>query len=253
MMYIPGQMQVTLVSCYGQKTQPMIDLIRFCQNELSKGLLAAFRPYELEQVHATLVGLEGYRQQDKIINRNFLERRHEKREMNLAAAIAFSQSDSLPSMTIRIGGYQPEVDYGFTSQGQHPYLRSFSVHGEIAVAMGWPVAGNTVLDRLRRHFNTMNIWHKRHDTDVDVDNDFYFVLGCIDRRFVTDEHVTAVEGNLRQMLAATEPMRFEIDRSSLSIVGYLDKQLPLATSCAFPVDGLEIDVALLRALYPEEL
>ena len=251
-MYSPGRMQVTVVAHYGQKSAPMADFIRRCQNELAKGLLAAFRPYEVDQVHATLMGLEGYRWHDGIVNRNFLERRNERRQMNLAAAIAFLQSGSLPAIHIRIGGYKPDVDYGFTSQGQHPYLRSFSVHGEIAVAMGWPIAGDPILDRLRRQFNKMNIWHKRHDTEVDIDNDFYFVLGRIDRRVVTDKQVIAVEDNLRQLLVATDPITIEMGRSSLSIVGYLDKQLPMTTSCAFPIDGAVIDAALLRDLYPEE-
>ena len=50
--------------------------------------------------------------------------------------------------------------------------------------MGWPNEDGSYpnsLDLLRRTFREYGISHKWHRTDDEIDNDFFFVLGTIDR------------------------------------------------------------------------
>jgi hypothetical protein len=207
MLEIPERMQVTLVSFYSEKSGKVMEFIRLCQDNISKLLLSAFHPYEMEQVHATIIGLEGCRLGDKIKNENFQSFCKEERFVSAIELLDFLRSDDLPSFDIRIGGYRHHEDYGFLSRGKHPYLRSFSIQGPIAVAMGWPYDNekySDALEKLRRHFNKLNILHRWHRTPSEEDNDFYFVLGRVDRRFVSDIQIQQVEEEMRLFPALSE-------------------------------------------------
>jgi len=50
--------QVTLVSLYGDKQSDLAGAISKCQELVAQAVGKAFRPYDLRQIHATLVGLE---------------------------------------------------------------------------------------------------------------------------------------------------------------------------------------------------
>lgn len=258
MLEIPGRMQVTLVSFYGEKSGKVMELIRFCQDKLSELLLSAFRPYELEQVHATIIGLEGCRLGDKIKNENFQSFGKAERLMSTVELLEFLRSDDFPAFDIRIGSYRHHEDYGFLSQGKHPYLRSFSIQssiaqGSIAVAMGWPCDNDKfpdTLESLRRHFNELNVLHRWHRKPGEKDNDFYFVLGRVDRRFVSDVRIHQVEEEMRLSLAGINNMTLPVNKDVLSIVGFLDTQLPPQTSCSFKIDDADLNDNRLLKLYP---
>lgn len=47
-----------------------------------------------------------------------------------------------------------------------------------------------------------------------------------------------------------KPLTISIKKEALSIVGYLDAQLSLNTSCAFKVDDATLSSNRLLALYP---
>lgn len=168
MLEIPGKMQVTLVAFYGEKPKELLHLIQYLQNLLAERLLSAFHPYQLEQVHGTIIGLEGHRGDTSIHN------------LNSDAAVApslllsFLRSPDFRPTTVRIGGYRHYHEYPFQSRGMHPYLRSFSIQGAIAVAMGWPASESqfpTSLDELRRQFESrLAVRHKWHRKPGDVDN-----------------------------------------------------------------------------------
>src|SRR6266850_8186281 len=115
-MELPGRMQTTLVGYYGDKTGNVLELIRSCQDRLSELLLSSFRPYELEQVHGTIIGLEGCRVGDSIKNENFKNFRNEERLMSPKHLLEFLRSDTFPSVSIRVGDYRHHLDYGFQSQ-----------------------------------------------------------------------------------------------------------------------------------------
>ncbi|MGR9087195.1 MAG: hypothetical protein ACU841_08985 [Gammaproteobacteria bacterium] len=253
MLEIPGTMQAALVSHYGGKTGILRDLIRSCQDKLSELLLSSFHPYELEQVHGTVIGLEGWRVDDQIMNQSYQRYRNEKRFMSPQRLLELLRSGELPSFDIRVGGYRPHQDYGFLSQNKHPFLRSFSIQNQIAVAMGWPCNGNRcseALNELRYRFNELNVLHRWHRSPGAIDNDFYFVLGRIDRRFLSDARIQRAEEAMRLFLSERSEMYVPIDPSVLSIVGYLDTQLPLQTSCSFQVFDSNLDAQKLLGLYP---
>lgn len=132
-------MQVTLVAYYGKKPSAIEALIRSLQEELNHRLRSAFEPYEVDQVHATIIGLEALREGSEIVNVNSQELRGERRPMNWAKILNFIDTTSRLPFEVQIGGFSPAAAYPFTSRTEHPYFRSFSLQGAIAVAMGWPV------------------------------------------------------------------------------------------------------------------
>jgi hypothetical protein len=157
------------------------------------------------------------------------------------------------SMKLQIGGFRHYKDYGFESQGRHPYLRSFSIQKHIAVAMGWPIASikpgqidshhrgpvRYPLEDLRRSFQESNVLHLYHKVDHDKDNDFFLVLGRVDR-FVGDElHIQKAEEVLRMYMAGIQPFELTINPENLFIVGFLDSQLPITTSRPFTIKEVE--------------
>jgi hypothetical protein len=246
---VPNRMQVTLVSFHGDKPSQFATLIRNCQNKLLEWLKSAFLPYHLDQVHGTIVGLEGWRFAEKIQNKNFLDLRNETRLVDPAALLEFVRSDKFPSIPLFIGGYRSGVDYGFESREKDPYERSFSFQKDIAVAMGWPTERSKPLNTLRRQFTTVNVLHKEHPTTHAVDDDYYFVLGRVDRRFANDTLLEDAAESIRGLLAS-EVTPITLSRNALSIVAYFDTQLPLGTSCRFSVTDGELDASALLDLYP---
>ena len=174
-------MQLTFVSHYGPKPAPFVEKIRLLQSMIAEQLGGRFEPYTVEQVHGTVIGLEGARFETRIRNENSAFRGTE-RFIDFQGLLDFLRTRPEFDWDVRIGGYDLACDYGFTSAGQHPFLRSFSIRGEIAVAMGWPQSLGTVvpsLDELRRAFQQFGALHKWHQCESDVDNDFFFVLGRV--------------------------------------------------------------------------
>ena len=256
-MEVPGLMQFTLVAFYGPKPQPFSNLLRSCQDKLAKLLRSSFHPYDIEQIHGTLVGLEGFRERELIINQNFAEHRGQRLNMDLDAILQLLRSSHLLPMKIHIGGFKPYKDYGFTSRGQHPYVRTFTIQDRAAVVMGWPVFTKhdpAPLDRLRQSFQAVNVLHKFHKRSENVDNDFFFVIGRVDRSPQENEFdIQEAEHVIREHLAGLQPFQVHLDLAQLFVVGYLDTQLPVSTSCWFKVDDLKDEQILSRIalLYPE--
>lgn len=229
-------MQASLVSHYGKKPEQLAAYLNRLQQEISSLFSTAFTPYSMEQIHATIVGFEGYRKNNKIVNTNFKQLRLKTRLFKPDGLLSFLRSPNVPPFTIQIGGYAEFDNHGFLSKGKHPYLRSFSIQGSLAVAMGWPTDKSKVLDNFRRSFNKINILHKWHKSELDIDNDFYFVLGQVDVKSIDDQYIPKVEENIRHKMACSEPIKLEVDRSTLSIVCYSDTALPTKTSFEHAID-----------------
>lgn len=243
--------QTTLVSHYGKKPAALESFLAQCQQLLVAGLSTAFQPYSIDQIHATIIGLEGCRRTDRVENTNFRQLRQEVRRVDPAELLAFLRSSSMPSFDVRIGGYADAEKCAFLSQGKHPHVRSFSIQGAIAVAMGWPADGSNVLDDLRRSFGRINVLHKWHQTESDFDNDFFFVLGRIDPDLSETEAILSAEQTLRKFLAEIEPFSVRVDLTTLRVVSYSDTQLPLATSRAYVIDDPALTVDLLLQSYDD--
>lgn len=240
-------MQVTLVSHYGRKEQALVELISHLQAHLERCLSEAFRPYPLDQVHGTIAGLEGCRSGDVVRNQ------YSNQEVDLRGLTNFLNGETMEPIEVRIGGYRRDDPSRFDSRGLHPYLRSFSIQGEIAVAMGWPVQSDHFrkpLDSMRRQVQRFGLRHKWHKTGTDVDDDFFFVLGRVDRRRVGVVDLDSVAEEIRLILASHTGTRLHIQQNTLRFVGYLDPQLPIETSCSYSIDEPDLPKKLTE-LFPD--
>jgi hypothetical protein len=250
----PGKMDVTLVAYYGDKPPLIAKLIEDTISKLSKVLGSGFIPYSLPQVHGTIIGLEGRRVNKQIINANYAEKLNELRLLDLNAALQSLKDESILPFDVTIGGFTDRGQYSFTSRELVPYLRSFSIQGLYAVAMGWPYTSgeySELIDKLRRVFNSANILHKYHNTPQSEDNDFFFVLGNIVKENIDQIQLQEAQGALRSFLALYDPVRVPISRDTLSIVAYVDTKLPLDTSCCYTLDDAEEKIDEIKSLYRE--
>jgi hypothetical protein len=176
---------VSAVALYGPKTGEVRNLLESVQATIARQLGGAFLPYALEQIHGTLIGLNGVREPatGAIMSQYYLEHRGARRVMDFERVLQILAERFSRPLTIRIGGFGPGDEAGFTSQGKHPHERTFSARGGALVLMGWPVSTVTSagaqrpLDDLRRSMNDANVLHRYHAAATDVDNDFYLVLG----------------------------------------------------------------------------
>ncbi|MDG4827333.1 hypothetical protein O7635_36280 [Asanoa sp. WMMD1127] len=163
---------VSAVALYGPKRDPLATLVSSLQEIVASFLGDAFRPYVPEQVHGTLVALNG----PGGVNDYFLEHRGERRQMDYAAALSLVAAAFRTPLTVRFG-----AEGTFTSRGQSLRARSFSVHGGSVNLIGWPREAfdgeGRRLDALRRGMTAAGVLHRYHATPADVDDDLYLVLG----------------------------------------------------------------------------
>lgn len=213
--------QRTIVAWYGAMPEGLARLVAECQ-KLVAGLLPGFVPYALEQVHATVVGLERVADTAEE-NRNFSVLRGERRRMDAEGYLRYLGESSLLPFEVQFGGFE-DRDYPFTSRGLRLYERSFSVQGDKVVLMGWPVGGKA-LDEMRREAQRFGILHAYHRVAGDVDNDCYLRLGqCAGKAM--DENA------VRAFLRARGPVMAEMSVDALRVVCYEDERLPVASSAA---------------------
>jgi hypothetical protein len=244
----PPFFQSTLVAHYGRKPSQLTTLVRRLQQRLDEALGRAFQPYAIDQVHGTIIGLEGCRVEGGVRNEN------SGALMDIAGFVDFLSGPGFVPIHIRAGGYREATAYPFRSRNTHPYQRSFSIQAGIAVAMGWPAAGAPdALDLFRRAAEQFGIRHKWHRTDDEVDNDFFLVIGLVERGDPVRSDAAVVEAaaeQIRSELAASGDTSIEIDRDALSLVAYSDPRLPLSTSRRYALDEPDL-AAKLTALYPD--
>jgi hypothetical protein len=231
-------MQATLVAFYGPKRQSLSDLLVGCQKELVSSLGDRFRPYEVNQVHATVCGMEGSPCGGQVLNKNYRDLRGEDRPMDFGGVVLTVRSTRFLPMEIQMGGFLENVDYGFTSRGQHPYARSFSIQGRTAVVIGWPISPQSVcrrLDQLRRQLQSASLLHRYHGRPDEVDNDLFFALGQAD--LIPADASAVAEERLRSHLAGLQPVVLCLGLEDLCVVGYADPRLPLSSSRSVRLDG----------------
>lgn len=212
---------ISALALYGPKTDPVRDFLTSVQALIGEHIGVSFRPYSLDQVHATLIALNGVPDPGTgaIVNEYYLEHSGARLEMDLQRAMRILAGDLACPLPVRIGGHRRDQAVPFVSRDQHLFERAFSVQGEAFVLIGWPVAALTgpdrPLDKLRRDMNAANVLHRYHRRDTDVDDDFYLVVG---------HHVDAspsalrrAVGAVRDMLAA-DPIDLEIGIRDVKIV-----------------------------------
>ena len=238
--------QATLVALYGTKDARFAQFILDCQAAVASALGDAFEPYTLEQVHATIVGLER-RQGTRNQNRNFWQHQARSLEMDLDGYIDFLQNTTLLPFDVQFGAYE-ERDYPFTSDPfqrgleTRPYDRSFVVWHDKVVVMGWPVVEDAhgqerhryplTLERIRRIAQQYGLLHGYHRTEEAVDNDLYMRIGLIGPPAVA---TASFLHDIRRTLSEWPPLTLSITINDLSIARYQDDRLPTETTVAIPV------------------
>jgi len=259
--------QVTLVAFYGEKPQALADIIGWCQQIIGDWLGEKFLEYDLRQVHATIIGLERYPDFPHLHNLNFRKHRRMVISMDLAALRHLLLSGVYLPLTVQLGGFS-DRDYPFISRSCRPFLRSFSIQGDKAVMMGWPIRGRPLsappittaaaiqecglypptLDQIRGAAQAFGVLHEYHRSPGDVDNDFYFRIGLLKEPI--DDRVRAdIETNMRVLLATRLPLLVDLPPTALSFISYRDNTLPLAESLAWRIADADLADADLPTLY----
>jgi hypothetical protein len=242
-----GSRFISAVAFYGPKTGRLSELLTGVQALIAEHVGAGFRPYTLDQVHATLIALNGVREGGTIVNEYLLEYAGVRREMELPRVMDILARRFAVPLRVRIGGFRPEAAIPFTSRGQHLAERTFSVQGEAFVLVGWPadsLAGaGMALDELRREMNAAGALHRYHARPGDVDNDLHLVVG---------HHAGAPAGALARATAAVRD-KLAADPADLAI-GLADVTIVAADSHTLApplyVSGVPAAAAEVLALVP---
>ena len=242
---VPAQL-ITMVALYGIKTGDLKRLLETVQAILGERLRGGFQPYSLDQIHGTVIRLDGVAdaQSGLIINPRYAEFTGMPHGMDHARALEIVTAHLTPPLSIRIGGYGPATPATFSSRGQHPYERMFSGPGNAFVLMGWPAAtvaqgiSARPLDRLRRTMNEANIVHWYHDSPTGIDNDFHLVVGHHDG--VSPAEAAAAVDAVRTYLAQ-HPVQIDVGVDQVSIIAADSPTLAPAQFVApLPVDPGDI-------------
>ncbi len=180
-------MPTSLVSCYGDKPQALTTIIEKVQSLVIHSLKDAFQPYQPEQVHATIIGMETVNVDNKLYSKWCIENQIRVDPVDWKKLTGFLIKE-IPPVIIQMGGYKSDVDYGFESRCSSPYMRSFSIHANRVVINGWPVTespegyqSSQVLYHWRKQFQQYHLCHK-WNADGYQDNDFFMVLGTIKKQ-----------------------------------------------------------------------
>ncbi|NJR47953.1 MAG: hypothetical protein HC775_20820 [Hyellaceae cyanobacterium CSU_1_1] len=234
---------ISLVAFYGDKPVPLASLIQKLQRCLANHQLLQdkFIPYQLTQVHGTIIGCEGCKTDLGVVNQWFKEKRQEIKYIDFAGLINYLQHQVNLSITIRFGGYDRNTNYNFLSRDQHLYHRSFQLQSAdnniIPVLIGWSwqdYAVTLAIDNLRRDLQQFNLLHKYHTNPEDIDNDFYLRLGTINAK-LTSAEIQAISTDIRNWLETQLPFYIPITLNDLAFAQYQDLTLTPATTQIFPV------------------
>jgi hypothetical protein len=201
-----------------------------------------------------MIGLEGWRVGRHVFSPNAVQACGASSPMDLSGLFRFIKE--MHPFCIQIGGFVAHGSYPFTSRGLHPSIRSFGIDGSMAVVMGWPVADTSypmTLDSLRRECKRYNVLHKYHQKEDDVDNDFFLVLGRVERTMLSEEKLEVVQVRLRRLLAEQEPLHVLLMPDDLSVIAYTDTQLPVSSSVKYSLVDALPQVEELKLLYHERV
>ncbi len=242
-----GSRFISAVAWYGPKAAAVGNLLAGVQEIVAGCVGGRFRPYSLQQMHATLVALNGVRDPatGTIVNEYFLDHDGVAVEMDLPMVMRILAAHFAEPLAVRFGGWGAGEPVPFRSRGEHLYERGFCVQGNAFVLMGWPVAAlagdGRPVDRLRRDMNAAGVLHKYHRGGADVDDDLYLVVGHHDGG--PAEAVERAAAAVRDRLAAS-PVQLSIGLADVSVVAADSHTLapPLLTG------GIPVDAAALLAL-----
>lgn len=247
---------VTAVAFYGAKTGALKQLAECVQEILREQLGSGFRPYTLDQIHGTVIRLDGFTdpQTGSVVSLRYRDGAGPRPPMDHAQAQEILAARLTPPLRIRVGGFRAGEAAAFSSRGKHPYERSFALTRGAFVMMGWPEStiahGSAAqpLDGLRRDLGRANVPHWYHHRPGDVDNDFHLVVGHLttappDGAGPPDGAAAAVHA-VRSYLAG-HPARLEVGTGQLAVIASYSPTLAPAEFVA----RLPVDPASIASLY----
>lgn len=238
--------QHTLVAFYGEKQGNLLDLIQGIHSQILRSSLRDFfRPYDLDQIHATIVGMEKIPGEDPPFNLNVWKKKGHRVPID-PAGIENTLMRFLP-MNLQFGGF-PEDFEGFRSLGKRLFERTFELDWSSgkAVLIGWPVdARRQPTERLLQVRDTLyqqhQILHK-----YEGDKDCYLVigrLGGLDRIDAsTNRQLKSAKQELEEKIwqyLSVHLYHIPLEFDQLSVVQYTDTTLPRSKSQAWPLDQIE--------------
>jgi hypothetical protein len=258
--------QVTLVSVYGEKNKDLAVTIAQWQELVAKAVGSAFTPYDMHQIHATIIGCERHRA--PAYNANFSKHRGREVEMDFAGFLAYLRGCGHIPFEVQLGGFA-DRDYPFTSRKARPYERAFSIQGDKVVVMGWPVRGEPLpappatpaggvleariypatLDIIRHAAQAFGILHSYHRAVTDVDNDLFFRIGLIDTKAVTSATTSALETQARKLLSMQRPVVVEIGLENIFVTAYEDDRLPVSSTRTWSLADRKVDGEFAASLF----
>jgi len=231
--------EATVVAFYGEKDEGLASMILEIQNFASEEFGVNFTPKPIREVHATIIGLG----EISIIGRRKSEKDAaiEVHPVELFRYIC-SFFRTAPTV-VQFGGFQ-DCDYPIQSRGRRLYERSFVIHDNALVLIGWtlsePIEGappSDTIDRLRRNCQSFGFRHKYHDTPAVIDPDLYMVIGDIERHspeFVR-RCIPSFIARFREYLASSRPILVPLGVNQLDVILYRERSLPFPSSLAIPV------------------
>jgi hypothetical protein len=265
--------KVTVISLYGEKTSDFALAVTQCQQSVTQAVGSAFTPYDLRQIHATVIGLER-RIASAMFNANFAKHRGRDVLMEFDGYLAYLRGCGLLPFEVQIGGFANR-DYPFTSRGIRPFERSFSVQEDKVVLMGWPIRGEpfplkappatpasfsqeariypTTLDSIRHAAQRFGILHGYHKALTNVDNDLFFRIGLInDPKSLKPETKTKLESqvsNVRRDLSNQPPLVIEIRLEDICVAAYEDDRLPLESTQTWSLADSRVTGGFVAGLF----
>ena len=114
---------VSVVGLYGPKHGPLRDFLAGLQALIAEHAGDSFRPYSLDQVHATLVALNGVRDPEPALSINdyYLQHTGTRRQMDFRQVMDIVSQRFSDPLRVRIGGVARPQEI--------PFERAFSVQG----------------------------------------------------------------------------------------------------------------------------
>ncbi len=261
---------VSLVALYGPKPDDLSWLIKQCQDQIAKMAGRSFHPYDLEQIHATIIGLDQVPNTSGW-NLNYWNYRQRSAPMRFGAMLQFLRSDWFP-FQVQIAGFQNRF-YALPTRIGQPYQQTFSLQDGKVILRGWPVRGDLLVERetkssdslsekilyppvlgeIRQAHQGCNILHKYHEDFQKPDNDFYFRIGLFDQDGLQNHLLREMEQQLQEYLGSLQPIVLTIDQAHLFFVSSEDETFPCSGTTVQPLDSPELTTEVIVRLYKNTL
>ena len=250
--------QVSLVSMYGSKPLLMENLIKLLWERIkSSSLKKIFKPYQIYQIHGTIIGME------KLLGINNYYNINKWNDLRIKVEMDFNKLSNVISahlpISIRFGGFDKSY-IDFMSFGKKPYERSFQIQlskGKVII-IGWP---HEIGD-----FSNKRLWNLRKDLEVNCnirhkyakfeDNDFFMVLGDLKGINLFSEQeinklkaeVFNLEGIIRKYLSLN-PTDITITYEDIYIAQYEKETLQIDSTNMYKIKVLNNNDSFIKGLY----